>query len=139
MAKGNFKRGKSGGKSGKSRIIAVDFDGTVVKHRYPHLGGELVNATDVLKRLVKAGHKLILLTMRDGDRLEQARQWFKDRDVYIWAVNENPDQKNWTSSPKIYADIYIDDLALGCPMDIYKHGVDWEEVRVMLNNRGFFN
>jgi hypothetical protein len=134
--KGNFKRGKSRGNSGKSRIIAVDFDGTVVKHRYPYLGSELPNATDVLNKLVKAGHKLILLTMRDGSRLEQAVQWFRDRNVYIWAVNENPDQKAWTASPKVYVDLYIDDLALGCPMN--KNGVDWYEVEVMLDNLGFF-
>jgi hypothetical protein len=90
----------------------------------------------VLNKLVKAGHKLILFTMRDGIRLRQATQWFVDRNVYIWAVNKNPDQKNWTFSPKVYADLYIDDLALGCPMN--KNGVDWYEVEVMLDNLGFF-
>ncbi len=129
-----FKRGKLG----KSRVIAIDFDGTVVKHRYPYLGAELPNATDVLNRLTKAGHKLILLTMRDGSRLEQAIRWFKDRDVYIWAVNKNPDQ-DWTTSPKVYADLYIDDRGLGCPMSIYKKdGVDWDKIEVMLEDLGFF-
>lgn len=138
--KGNFNKGSfKRGKSGKSRIIAVDFDSTVVKPRRPQLGAELPNATDVLKRLVKAGHKLILLTMRDGSRLEQAVQWFKDRNVYIWAVNENPDQHSWTSSSKIYADLYIDDLALGCPTNIHDANVDWDAVEVILDDLGFFS
>ena len=35
--------------------IVLDFDGTVVKHRYPAVG-EDIGAVPVLKKLVKNGH-----------------------------------------------------------------------------------
>ena len=43
--------------------IAVDFDGTIVEHRYPNIGKERPFAFDVLKKLQKEGHKLILWRM----------------------------------------------------------------------------
>lgn len=47
----------------KSKIIAVDFDDTCVKHEFPRVGEE-IGAVKVLKLLVANGHKLILWTMR---------------------------------------------------------------------------
>jgi len=41
-------------------IIAVDFDGTIVEHKYPKIGSEIPFATDTLKMLIKDGHQLIL-------------------------------------------------------------------------------
>ena len=55
--------------------IAVDFDGTCVTHDYPRIGKE-IGAPKVLKRLVEAGHKLILNTMRSGKELQDAIHWF---------------------------------------------------------------
>ena len=40
-------------------IIAIDFDGTIVEHRYPKIGDEIPFATDTLKMLIKDGHRLI--------------------------------------------------------------------------------
>ena len=48
-------------------IIAVDFDGTIVEHKYPKIGSELPFATDTLKMLIKDGHQLILWSVREGD------------------------------------------------------------------------
>lgn len=53
-------------------IIAVDFDGTCVKHRYPMVGEDVDGAVSVLKELVRKGHKIILYTMRSGDTLDDA-------------------------------------------------------------------
>lgn len=36
-------------------VIAVDFDGTVVTHRYPQIGVD-IKAVPVLKKIVDAGH-----------------------------------------------------------------------------------
>lgn len=96
-------------------IIAVDFDGTCVTHEYPRVGKD-IGAMPVLKKLTDSGHKLVLNTMRSGDELADAIQWFIDNDIPLYGVNENPDQKSWTASPKVYAHIYIDDAALGCPL-----------------------
>ena len=111
-------------------IIAVDFDGTLVRHDYPRIGGEAPNAFKVLRKLQEGGHKLILLTMRCGKDLQDALEFCADRGVTFWAVNDNPDQHSWTNSPKVYAHLYIDDLALGVP----KVGdtVDWGKVETMI-------
>ncbi|MBS1423459.1 hypothetical protein, partial [Alistipes sp.] len=116
----------------KGAIIAIDFDGTVVTHAYPHMGMD-AGAVPVLKELVANDCKLILYTMRSGQLLEKAVQWFKEQKIPLYAINENPGQKSWTSSPKVHADLYIDDSALGCPirfMDgVARPVADWVKIR----------
>lgn len=41
-------------------IIAVDFDGTIVEHKYPEIGRELPFAIETLKKLQQERHRLIL-------------------------------------------------------------------------------
>ena len=117
-------------------VIAIDFDGTCVEHDYPAVGLEVEGAVETLRALSKRGHRLILFTMRSGEKLEAAERWFRDRKIELWAVNENPEQRSWTTSPKVYADYYIDDSALGCPImfiDGVRHPVvNWSKVRTML-------
>lgn len=111
-------------------IIAVDFDGTVVEHRYPDVGVDVPFAADWLRRYVKAGAKLILWTMRSGETLQDAVRWYEKRGIPLWGVNVNPDQ-DWTTSPKAYAKVYIDDAAFGCPLvpnQVGRPYVDWEVV-----------
>lgn len=115
-------------------IIAIDFDGTCVTHDYPQIGRQ-VGATEVLKELIEEGHQLILYTMRSGDGLAEAVRWFAHNNIELYAVQRNPNQHHWTESPKCYAQLYIDDAALGIPL---RHGhhprpyVDWQEVRRLL-------
>ena len=95
----------------KEFIVVLDFDGTVVKHRYPAVGDE-IGATPVLKRLVSNGHKIILNTMRSRnnegmDMLQPAVDWFSERGIPLFGVNENPTQHEWTSSPKVYIWPYL--------------------------------
>lgn len=115
-------------------VIAVDFDGTCVTHEYPDVGKN-IGAEIVLKALTDEGHDLILYTMRDHpadssvrDPLQEAIDWFSQNDIPLFGVNENPTQKSWTTSPKPYANLYIDDAALGM-MTIKLSGgrpfVDW--------------
>ena len=111
-------------------IFAVDFDGTIVKHRYPEIGPPAPNAIHVLKKIQQNGHQIILHTMRSGKRLEEAVAYVKSSGIELYGVNENPEQKTWTDSPKPYAHIYIDDSALGCPLQLDDEGpyVDWEKI-----------
>ena len=120
--------------------IAIDFDGTCVTHDYPRIGKE-IGATEVLKRLVEAGHKLILNTMRSDKELQDAVNWFKKNGIELYGVNENPTQKRWTNSPKVYAHIYIDDAALGCPLInapelSNRPFVDWDSIDLQLIQKG---
>lgn len=138
--------------------IAIDFDGTCVTHDFPRIGKD-IGAVPVLKELVEKGHKLILFTMRsnkvhgkygatvDGitgntdNCLTDAVNWFKENGISLYGIQSDPSQKKWTSSPKCYAELYIDDAALGTPLitnyNISSNPyVNWNEVRNILVRKG---
>lgn len=111
-------------------IIAVDFDGTVVTHEYPNMGQD-IGATQYLLAAVDLGAKLILHTVRDGKELEDAVQWFERRGIALYGVNDNPNQHEWSTSRKIHANLFIDDLAFGVPLVVNNKDrpfVDWNQV-----------
>ncbi len=114
---------------GQIKYIGVDFDGTIVEHRYPNIGPENTPAFYYLKKFVDCGAKLILCTMRSGDSLDEAVMYLRNNGIELYGVNENPYQKNWTDSPKPWCHLYIDDSAFGCPL-IQKDrmAVDWSVV-----------
>ena len=139
--------------------IRIDFDGTVTTHDFPKIGKE-IGAVPVLKELVAQGHQLILFTMRSdvetptsldpdiicesGDFLTQAVNWFKENDIPLFGIQTNPEQHRWTSSPKAYGELIIDDTALGSPLTrkrdgkIYHHRpfINWTMIRLLLIERG---
>ena len=121
-------------------VIAVDFDGTCVTHEYPYMGSD-IGAAPVLKELSDAGYRLVLNTMRSGKTEKEAVKWFKENDIPLYGVNSNPDQKSWTKSPKVFADLYIDDSALGVPLTSSPSStrpyVDWVKVREWLVAEGY--
>ena len=98
-------------------IIAVDFDGTIVEHRYPAIGEEIPFATETLKMLIRDHHRLILWSVREGKLLEDAVNWCKERGVEFWAVNrdypEETTENNQHFSRKLKADLFIDDRNIG--------------------------
>lgn len=96
-------------------IIAVDFDGTIVEHRYPEIGKPIPFAFDVLRRLIDEGqHTLILWSVREDELLEEAVQFCADNGVRFYAANKNyPEEKVEEASRKLNADIFIDDRNLG--------------------------
>ena len=114
----------------------------MVTHAYPYVG-EDAGAVPVLRELVDNGCKLILYTMRSDKLLEAAVAWFRDRQLPLYAVNSNPEQAHWTASPKVHADLYIDDAALGCPVrfiDGIRHPVaDWGRIRELLVREGYLD
>lgn len=103
-------------------IIGVDFDGTLVDHRFPAVGVAVDGAFDWLKKFQAGGARLMLWTMRSDGRpdgtnpLLDAVEFCRSMGVEFWGVNENPEQSTWTGSPKQYAHHYIDDAAVGCPL-----------------------
>jgi len=100
-------------------IIAVDFDGTIVEHKYPAIGAERPFATATLRQLIKDGHQLVLWTVREGERLKEAVEWCEARGIHFYAVNADPSeelaeqQKGHSFSRKIKAHVFIDDRNLG--------------------------
>lgn len=99
----------------KSKVIAVDFDGTIVEHDYPKIGKEMLFAFATIKQLQKKGHKLILFTYRTGSLLEEAVEYCKKNGVEFYAVNKNyPEEKLEDNTPrKLDVDIFIDDRNIG--------------------------
>lgn len=121
--------------------IAVDFDGTCVTHDYPNIGKD-IGAVPILHELLERGHKLILFTMRSGEPLQEAVEWFNQNDIQLYGINTNPTQHHWTKSYKAYAHLYIDDAALGCPLKVVpdksaRPFVDWLAVRYKLIDGGY--
>ena len=124
------------------RIVAVDFDGTCVTHEYPEIGPEVPNAVNVLKRLNQNEVRIILWTIRSGEYLQDAVNWFVARGIRLWAVNKNPQQRFWSKSPKVYAPVYIDDASIGCPLIFPEEGnhrpyADWFAIEKLLEEIGF--
>lgn len=97
-------------------IIAVDFDGTIVEHRYPRIGEEIPFAVDTLKLLQQEKHRLILWSVREGELLDEAVEWCKARGLEFYAVNKDyPEEQedHQGFSRKLKADLFIDDRNIG--------------------------
>ena len=98
-------------------VIAVDFDGTIVEHRYPSIGREIPFAIDTLKKLSSERHKLILWSVREGKLLDEAVAFCRERGLEFYAVNRDypEEEKNLNNhfSRKLKADVFIDDRNLG--------------------------
>ena len=98
-------------------VIAVDFDGTIVEHKYPAIGEEKPFACEVLRMLIAERHRLILWTVREGKLLDDAIQWCKKRGVEFWAVNSDSsdmfkEAKDRNLSCKLNADVFNDDCGI---------------------------
>lgn len=119
-------------KKQKTMIIAIDFDGTIVEHKYPEIGREIPFAIETLKRLQADRHKLILWSVREGRLLDEAVEFCRQRGLEFYAVNrdypEEEKDKNSHFSRKLKADLFIDDRNLG--------GLpDWGTIYNMVKNR----
>jgi hypothetical protein len=119
-------------------IIAIDFDGTCVTNDFPKIGKD-IGAIPVLKALVLKKHKLVLNTIRSGFELYDAENWFVNNDIKLFASNENHPKLNFLPkvTRKIFAELYIDDLALNIPLktDLNLSDnpfVDWDAVEELL-------
>ncbi|MBO5000744.1 MAG: hypothetical protein J6C58_07920 [Bacteroidaceae bacterium] len=118
--------------------IAVDFDGTIVEHKYPYIGKEIPFAIDTLKRLAEERHKLVLWTVREGRLLDEAVAFCKERGLEFYAINQDePDNvpvKSNHRSRKLKVDLFIDDRNVGGLPDwgmIYEmisHKMTYEEL-----------
>lgn len=95
-------------------IIAVDFDGTIVEHKYPRIGKALPLAFDTLKQLQNENHTLILWTVREGYLLQEAIDYCSKNGLQFFAYNANfPEEDRNQGSRKLKADLFIDDRNFG--------------------------
>ena len=123
-------------------IIAVDFDGTIVEHKFPEIGEELPGAIETLNALQSSGHSIILWTCRGNEYLEQAVSWCHERGFFPNAVNKNIAEKppGW-SDPKVYADLYIDEKGIGCYIDEceFKGRINWHVIKYFLLDTSYWS
>ena len=117
-------------------IIAVDFDGTIVEHKYPAIGREIPFAIETLKKLQAERHKLILWSVREGRLLDEAVHFCRERGLEFYAINRDyPEEEKGQNnhySRKLKADLFIDDRNVG--------GLsDWGEIYEMIHKGYSFN
>jgi hypothetical protein len=140
-------------KLGNAKVIAVDFDGTVVKSDWPRVGENIPGAFEVLRELIRNGHKIILHTQREHETVEEiedvlqiALDKLKEEGISLYSINEFPARDNkYYPSRKTYADIYIDDHNAMIPLVSWKNNkgvnlpyVDWIALDSWFVDNGFY-
>lgn len=96
-------------------LIAIDFDGTIVEHRYPAIGKEIPFAVETIKRLIADQHRVVLWTNRYGPLLDEAVEWCRERGIEFYAVNRDYPEEiiDNERNRKIKVDMFIDDRNVG--------------------------
>jgi len=116
----------------KKLIFAIDFDGTIVEHKYPDIGNILPKAKETINWLYDQGHTIIIWTCRyTREDLNSMEQFLNYNKIKFHKINENADEiqkGSFNPTPKIYANIYLDDRGL---MFI----PDWKLIRAILEKR----
>lgn len=113
--------------------IAIDFDGTIVKNKWPEIGKMRWLASSVLKWLARR-HTLILNTCREGAYLKDAVLFLKVKGIKFLYFNENTRERireYGGDCRKIAADLYLDDKAFFPGWWVIPLVVIWREWREM--------
>jgi hydroxymethylpyrimidine pyrophosphatase-like HAD family hydrolase len=97
------------------KIIAIDFDGTIVEDKYPEIGDLKQGAKEYINKLKQDGFWVIIWTCRTGEKLIEAITFLANQGIMFDLVNRNLQsniEKYGGDTRKIYADFYIDDKNL---------------------------
>lgn len=96
------------------KVVAVDFDGTIVTEAFPNIG-EIKHETVLLMKVLREkGHNIVIWTARSGKFLEEAEEFLILNGIPYDYINENPEDefyKRGEQGRKIFAHIYLDDRA----------------------------
>jgi trehalose-6-phosphatase len=104
-----------------NKVICVDFDGTIVHHRFPYIGEPMPEAFEVLKELKAAGFRLILWTCREDengknyltDAIEFCRENGVEFDAHNETIKEAEFRDDGVELRKPYCHYFIDDRNIG--------------------------
>lgn len=113
------------------KIIAIDFDGTIVEDCFPKIGNLKPGAKDAINDMNEAGHTIIIWTCRSGINLLNAIEFLAKEGIGYHHINQScPENVKLygCDTRKVYADIYVDDKGLiQLP--------DWFEIKAMIVQR----
>lgn len=135
--------------------IYLDFDGTVVEHQYPLIGPLNIGCIEVIDKLYKTGHEIVINSMRaeyDKTFLKEAIEFLNkslsdlNNSTNRYALNHtdtkyDPTKWDWNLHFKTKR-IFIDDVCEGIPL---KNGVrtnrvmvDWDKLNVEFKKHGLY-
>lgn len=97
------------------KIIAIDFDGTIVKDEYPKIGAPQLFAFETMRKMQSYGYRLILWTLREGKKLDDAVAFCEENGIEFYAINKNYPEEELSEKTirKVHADLFIDDRNIG--------------------------
>ena len=115
------------------RIVAIDFDGTIVEDKYPEIGTLIPEAKKYINKLRADGYEVIIWTTRTHLKLLEAIEFLAKEGIKYNGINQSSQANlmmyNGQDSRKIFADMYIDDRGLLSPMP------PWSEIYDMIIDR----
>lgn len=97
------------------KIVAIDFDGTLVEDKFPEIGKPNEFMFKTVKALQANGVRVVLWTCRDGKNLIDAIAFCHNKGIIFDAINTNiPEviELYQNDTRKVFADLYIDDKAI---------------------------
>ncbi len=101
----------------KRLILAIDFDGTICKHaEYPEIGEPVPHVLWWMRLFHDAGARSFLWTCRDGLALSPALRYLHEESILLDGINQYAYWDGFKTSVKLFANIYIDDAAVGAPL-----------------------
>lgn len=135
--------------------IYLDFDGTVVEHEYPAIGPCNQGCFEIIDKLHRAGHEIVLNTMRvefDNGTLKEAAEFINQS---ILNLKNNTQTYSFPNTDHKYEPtvwdwdlhfnsgrIFIDDVCEGIPL---KNGlsssrqmVDWDKLDLEFKQHGLY-
>ena len=132
-------------------LIQLDFDGTVVEFNWPKIGLLNEGSIEVIEKLRKAGHEIVLNTYRadlnDGT-LEEAHSFLKEIGIFptdkLIPTNERKVKSPPWDLEKFIEDqiLFIDDDTENIPLrpciDCHLLMVDWLELDKQFRERGVY-
>jgi hypothetical protein len=114
-------------------IIAIDFDGTIVRDKYPEIGEIKDGAKEAINQLYADGYTIIIWSCRTGIDKARAIEWLVKQGIKFHYFNEsckwNVALYGGVDTRKVFADIYVDDRGLLAPLP------HWDEIYWMVIDR----
>lgn len=128
----------------KPLLVYLDFDGTVVQHRFPAIGEYNHGCQEVLYKLQDAGHQIIINSVRCDlmdDTLREALEFMttlQTKEPILNHTQEKLEPDHWNLDEPTC--LFIDDIAIGIPVKIASGRlyVDWILVDNQLETGGFY-